>query len=248
MSTLLTQRLAFVAGKTAVRKAISTPVFHPFIGTPAVLHSCAAARKQRRQKRPAGSGAGQQRPSSQQQQQEEQQQQLTVLPHQQQQHNKAAAGGGPFRRLRLLCVSTARALPAAGIKAAVLSGVQQLSSFTAFAGLSGAVVAGLVLGVAGKGARRWHACRRGGRRPSSMARAGGGSNSSSQAAATEVSILSFNIRGVMDRWPERAPVLRRVLKQADADVVCFQEVLTGRVVWCVLVCCGLHGVAWSGVS
>jgi exonuclease III len=45
--------------------------------------------------------------------------------------------------------------------------------------------------------------------------------------AAEVSVVTFNIRGIMDRWPERAPLLRRCLKQADADVFCFQEVLTG---------------------
>jgi endonuclease/exonuclease/phosphatase family metal-dependent hydrolase len=47
--------------------------------------------------------------------------------------------------------------------------------------------------------------------------------------AAEVSVVTFNIRGVMDRWPERAPVLKQCLKQADADVVCFQEVLTGEI-------------------
>uniref|UniRef100_A0A383VFS8 Endonuclease/exonuclease/phosphatase domain-containing protein n=1 Tax=Tetradesmus obliquus TaxID=3088 RepID=A0A383VFS8_TETOB len=46
--------------------------------------------------------------------------------------------------------------------------------------------------------------------------------------AAEVSVVTFNIRGIMDRWPERAPLLRRCLKQADADVFCFQEVLTGE--------------------
>ncbi|KAF6261280.1 Endonuclease/exonuclease/phosphatase [Scenedesmus sp. NREL 46B-D3] len=46
--------------------------------------------------------------------------------------------------------------------------------------------------------------------------------------AAEVSVVTFNIRGIMDRWPERAPLLRQCLKQADADVFCFQEVLTGE--------------------
>lgn len=38
---------------------------------------------------------------------------------------------------------------------------------------------------------------------------------------------TFNLRGVMDRWPERAPLLGECLRQMDSDVLCFQEVLTG---------------------
>lgn len=197
--TLVTQRIAFTAGKAAVRRAISAPILRPFIGAPFVLHS----------------GKPRQRPAPNHQQacpQQEQQQ----LPAQTRQHRPRK---GVFRRLKLLCASTVRALPAAGIKAAVLGGVEQLSSVTVFAGLSGAVLAGLALGVAGKGVRRWNAGRRAAKRAMVTAHAG---------AATDVSILSFNIRGVMDRWPERAPVLKKVLKQADADVICFQEVLTGQ--------------------
>jgi hypothetical protein len=41
------------------------------------------------------------------------------------------------------------------------------------------------------------------------------------------SIATFNIRGVMDRWGERQPLLRQCIKQMDADVLCMQEVLTG---------------------
>jgi len=201
--TLVTQRIAFAAGKTAVKRAIASPLVHPFLGAPAVLHSCKS------KQRPVGPNS----PATQQQ------------PSPQQEHPAAARRqhkprNGLVRRLKLLCTSTVRALPAAGIKAAVLGGVQHLSSVTVFAGLSGAVVAGLALGVAGKGVRRWHAGRRAaGKRAMITAKAG---------AATDVTILSFNIRGVMDRWPERAPVLKKVLKQADADVICFQEVLTGR--------------------
>lgn len=197
-NTLVTQRIAFSAGRTAVRRALSTPVLQPFLGAPVVLHSC-------KPRQPTGirHSQGQQTPQQEQQ------------PVQRAQHRPRK---GVFRRLKLLCASTVRALPAAGIKAAVLGGVEQLSSVTAFAGLSGAVVAGLALGVVGKGVRRWHAGRRAAKRAMPTPRA---------TAATDVSILSFNIRGVMDRWPERAPVLRKVLKQADADVVCFQEVLTG---------------------
>ncbi len=41
------------------------------------------------------------------------------------------------------------------------------------------------------------------------------------------SVATFNLRGVMDRWQERRPLLHECLKQLDADVLCFQEVLTG---------------------
>ena len=40
---------------------------------------------------------------------------------------------------------------------------------------------------------------------------------------------TFNLRGVMDRWQERKPLLRQCLQQIDADVLCFQECLTGGV-------------------
>lgn len=207
--TLVTQRIAFAAGRTAVRKAVSKPLLQPlFPAAPVVLHSC------KRRNRPAVPNSSTQVLSPQQQ---------AAAPQQQRR--------GLFRRLRVLCACTVRALPAAGIKAAVLSGVQHLSSVTAFAGLSGAVVAGLAVGVAGKTAQRWHAGRRAARRAMVSAKAG---------AATDVTILTFNIRGVMDRWPERAPVLRQVLKQADADIVCFQEVLTGV--------CGSKGVATAAAA
>ncbi|GAB4819897.1 hypothetical protein N2152v2_006943 [Parachlorella kessleri] len=42
------------------------------------------------------------------------------------------------------------------------------------------------------------------------------------------SVATFNLRGVMDRWQERRPLLHECLKQLDADVLCFQEVLTGE--------------------
>ena len=44
------------------------------------------------------------------------------------------------------------------------------------------------------------------------------------------SVATFNLRGVMDRWQERRPLLQECLKQLDADVLCFQEVLTGAAV------------------
>jgi hypothetical protein len=42
------------------------------------------------------------------------------------------------------------------------------------------------------------------------------------------SVATFNLRGVMDRWQERQPLLRQCLHQMDADVLCFQECLTGE--------------------
>lgn len=42
------------------------------------------------------------------------------------------------------------------------------------------------------------------------------------------SVATFNLRGVMDRWHEREPLLRQCLHGMDADVLCFQEVLTGE--------------------
>lgn len=42
-----------------------------------------------------------------------------------------------------------------------------------------------------------------------------------------LSLVTFNIRGISDRWPERLPLLRACLAELDADVYAFQEVLTG---------------------
>ncbi len=42
-------------------------------------------------------------------------------------------------------------------------------------------------------------------------------------------MVTFNIRGIMDRWRERQPLLAACLAELDADVVAFQEVLTGAV-------------------
>eukprot|EP00873_Tetraselmis_striata_P017788 jgi/Tetstr1/438052/TSEL_026678.t1 len=43
-----------------------------------------------------------------------------------------------------------------------------------------------------------------------------------------LSLVTFNIRGISDRWPERLPLLRACLAELDADVYAFQEVLTGE--------------------
>ena len=44
----------------------------------------------------------------------------------------------------------------------------------------------------------------------------------------QFSVATFNLRGIMDRWGERRPVLKSCLKDMDADVLCFQECLTGE--------------------
>ena len=44
----------------------------------------------------------------------------------------------------------------------------------------------------------------------------------------QFSVATYNLRGVMDRWSERQPLLRDCLEEMDADVMCFQECLTGE--------------------
>lgn len=44
----------------------------------------------------------------------------------------------------------------------------------------------------------------------------------------EFSVATFNLRGIMDRWAERRPVLEGCLSEIDADVLCFQECMTGE--------------------
>lgn len=41
------------------------------------------------------------------------------------------------------------------------------------------------------------------------------------------SVVTFNVRAIMDRWPERLPILKDCLQKMSPDVVAFQEVLTG---------------------
>jgi endonuclease/exonuclease/phosphatase family metal-dependent hydrolase len=48
------------------------------------------------------------------------------------------------------------------------------------------------------------------------------------SAAQQLSVVTFNVRGIMDRWEERAPHAAAALAAVDADVVAFQEVLTGE--------------------
>jgi endonuclease/exonuclease/phosphatase family metal-dependent hydrolase len=71
---------------------------------------------------------------------------------------------------------------------------------------------------------------------SQRAHPGGGPSSSSssslrnprQLLSAELSVATFNVRGVMDRWRERRPALAAALADLDADVLCLQEVLTGE--------------------
>lgn len=50
----------------------------------------------------------------------------------------------------------------------------------------------------------------------------------SKASMVRFSVVTFNVRAIMDRWPERMPILRACLQQMSPDVVAFQEVLTGE--------------------
>lgn len=46
-------------------------------------------------------------------------------------------------------------------------------------------------------------------------------------SASVLSLVTFNLRGVSDRWPERKPILCQLVRDIDADIYAFQEVLTG---------------------
>lgn len=50
----------------------------------------------------------------------------------------------------------------------------------------------------------------------------------SDGSVARFSVATFNLRGVMDRWMERRPVLQHCIEDMDADVLCFQECLTGE--------------------
>eukprot|EP00882_Tetradesmus_deserticola_P008246 GHRQ01008691.1.p1 GENE.GHRQ01008691.1~~GHRQ01008691.1.p1 ORF type:complete len:283 (+),score=55.95 GHRQ01008691.1:303-1151(+) len=150
-----------------------------------------------------------------QQQKQEEHQQLQSAP-------AAAVRRQPrFRRIKAVVAAAASFLPGGAARgtAAVFAVATQLASLAASVPVSGAAVGGLAAGLAAKGIRRWQVARRSARRAMVNVDTG---------PAAEVSVVTFNIRGIMDRWPERAPLLQRCLKQADADVFCFQEVLTGE--------------------
>jgi hypothetical protein len=86
------------------------------------------------------------------------------------------------------------------------------------AGLGALGLSALGLGLVQRGLLRWHSRRHAHRQlPVPMGSSG-----------IDINIVTFNIRGISDRWPERGPFLKDCLQGTDADVVCFQEVLTGR--------------------
>jgi hypothetical protein len=92
-----------------------------------------------------------------------------------------------------------------------------------------AAAGGAALALASRaGLRRWQAARRAGAARRALVCTG------PMTSTAQLCVVTFNIRGVMDRWPERAPLLAATLADADADVVCFQEVLTGDCVDCVV--------------
>ena len=91
-----------------------------------------------------------------------------------------------------------------------------LNSLSAVTILSGTLIA------AGLNAGFKRLFRRGSRPRRALARMHRG-------GVAEFSIATFNLRGIMDRWSERRPVLQRCLSEIDADVLCFQECLTGKV-------------------
>lgn len=68
-----------------------------------------------------------------------------------------------------------------------------------------------------------------------VAAAGRGRDGGMMQPAREFTVVTFNIRGVMDRWQERAPLLKRCLQELDADVICFQEVMTGALICSVAI-------------
>lgn len=50
----------------------------------------------------------------------------------------------------------------------------------------------------------------------------------SPGSAAQVTLCTYNLRGIMDRYEERVPLLRAELAEIDADLFAFQEVLTGE--------------------
>jgi len=48
-----------------------------------------------------------------------------------------------------------------------------------------------------------------------------------RSPTAEFSVATFNLRAIMDRWPERKPILKKCIEEINADVLCFQECLTG---------------------
>jgi hypothetical protein len=120
-------------------------------------------------------------------------------------------------------VSVAAAASRGAVQAAVATtliqspGASFNSSLGAFLGFAAAPFAQSVL-------RRLFGRRRVKRRATPSNMQGG--------ATATLSVATFNLRGVMDRWQERQPLLRQCIDKMDADVLCFQECLTGELPCC----------------
>jgi hypothetical protein len=157
------------------------------------------------------------------------------LPHRRLLGLLSRAGAAP-RRPRAAVAATVASAAAAlsphnslslGLSVAAAATAAGAASFSSLGAAGAAAAGGLVIRGAGHLLRRWQAGRRGGAGRRGAPLLGGvGAD-----AAREVSVLTFNIRGIMDRWPERRPLLAETLRRLDADVVCFQEVLTGEKGW-----------------
>jgi hypothetical protein len=135
----------------------------------------------------------------------------------------------PLRRARTRSAAVApQALLLSAAAATVTAAKAAASAAAALAGGAaslgvgpsvGAVAAGgFALGRAGRALYRWRA-------GSSTTSSGGRMD---RTRAHDMSVVTYNVRGVMDRWEERLPLLRDTLARLDADVYCFQEVLTGE--------------------
>jgi endonuclease/exonuclease/phosphatase family metal-dependent hydrolase len=65
------------------------------------------------------------------------------------------------------------------------------------------------------------------RRPRRAPRAAMRAGADGGAAAARLSVATYNLRGVSDRWAERRPLLAAELAALNADVLCLQETLGG---------------------
>lgn len=124
------------------------------------------------------------------------------------------------RRRRGLVIAasaqTASAGPPAALRHASSLG-SNIVNFLSLGSFGGLVAGGVTFGVIKRGLRRWHVRRATKRRMASL----------DMNSVKHLTVVTFNIRGIMDRWHERAPVLHSCIEAMDADVVSFQEVLTG---------------------
>jgi hypothetical protein len=147
----------------------------------------------------------------------------------------ATLGGLPGRTVAAVAPSR-RGAPAAALPvgrraafAALLSGAESLASLAATGAAAGAAAAaGALAAPPAPVAGGMAAAARGGAIAAAAAAAGGSAATAGDVTAADVTVVTYNVRGVMDRWPERAPLLRGCLARLGADVLCFQEVLTGE--------------------